>query len=102
MADQRIYRGTTPTIALDVDADLTGWEVHVYLRNRATLYDLTPTVTATEDGCTCSVTLTQEQTLALASAYPLRVQLRAKSGSVAVASDVVALAVIDVLKDGVL
>lgn len=99
--DEAVYRGTTPTLAIDADADLTGYTVHIYLMNNGSIFDLTPAGIAPADtGCIVTVALTQDQTLQLDARYPLFVQLRAKQGEQVVASDVAQLQVEDIIKDG--
>lgn len=93
-------RGTTPTFAFEVDVDLTGWDVYVTFEQRkAEITRREPQIAPTETGCTCSVELTQAETLRFREGRA-EVQLRAVKDGIAVASDVFAFDVGRILLDG--
>ena len=81
-------RGTTPTFTYDVDADLTGWDVYATFEQDGVKITKKPAdIEPTEGGSTCSVELTQEDTLLFREGRA-RTQLRAIKDGVAVASTV--------------
>lgn len=93
-------RGTTPTFSFEVDLDLTGWDVYVTFEQRK--IELTrkePEITKKDDGCVCSVELTQAETLAF-KAGKASAQLRAIKGGEAVASTIFEFDVGEILLDG--
>jgi len=101
-------RGTTPTITLTVDADVTGHAVEVTLR-RPFMEPLTLTndpddnrlAMALDDGKTAiEFTLTQDETLAMHG--PVEVQVRAVKNGVAIATDIGTLDVGRILREGVI
>lgn len=99
-----MVRGTTPTNTFEVDADLTeASAVYItYDQGGKVVFEksnLTGGVEITKD--TVLVNLTQEDTLALNSSMPVKIQIRAKfpSGS-AIASNMIRARVEDILKDG--
>lgn len=98
-------RGTTPTVRLSVDYDLTGWDVYVTFEQRSGYsrrHELTKkpdSITATETGCDVEVTLTQCETLAL-SPIKTSVQIRAELGGDTVCSTVWTFQVSDILLEG--
>lgn len=105
----RIYRGTTPSITLNITGvDLTDaavWPtVIVTVENGHKKKDVTRdklTVAKTDAGCTLTFKLTQNQTLALSVMLPVHVQLRAKDADGdAIASPLARIEVSDVIKDG--
>lgn len=103
MEQPRIYRATTPTVTLDVDEDISGWDVHIYARNGGTVMEFSGdrvTKSATDAGSSISVTLTEDETRGLAADANLAVQLRAKSGLTIVASSMALISVGDVIEDG--
>lgn len=104
-----MYRGTTPTLRFEIE-DESGQSIPTSLIK--TLYitfaqDQTVVLERTDaikDGNIASVTLTQQETLALSSGigkYPVTVQLRGKllDGNI-FASQKIALEVEAILKDG--
>lgn len=100
-----IYRGTTPTVMVDVDGvDLTGWTTWVSVRSGRTSLDLTGARVTTEPrdgGCTVAVTLTQEETLRMRDGDSVRIQVRAVSAlGEAVATSVATESVGGILMDG--
>lgn len=95
-----MFRGTTPTNTFNVDIDLTSaTELYIsYEQNDAVvvekeLSDCTVTSTSV------SVTLTQTDTLKFVPGKVF-VQIRAKIGSTAVASDIITTTAKRILKDG--
>lgn len=56
-------RGATPTITVTVDHDLTGLRCYVGVRGVGAYVEREVEPTATEGGCTLSVTLTQAESL---------------------------------------
>lgn len=105
----QIYRGTTPSITLDVNGvDLSfqdTWPVVVVtLKNGGTQVDLQRDlldIKHTDDGCSVTFALTQEQTLAFDWMKEVKIQLRAKDASGrAIATDIASVAVDDIVKDG--
>lgn len=100
MAD--FFRGTTPTLIIDVGADLSAFDV-VWLTledeygHTVTLEKSDLTIDATK----VSAVLTQQQTLELMSGR-VRAQIRALNGTVAAATDIMSVDVGEILKDGVI
>lgn len=71
-----------------MDLDLTGWDVYITFEQRnVELTRKEPEIVATEDGCICSVGLTQAETLEF-KAGPAKAQLRAVKDGQAVASTI--------------
>lgn len=104
-------RGTTPTIPLTVDKDISdGWTIYatfrsdsheVELMNDRMTIELEP-ATETEGAKTLiDVTLTQEETLSF-GAGSAEVQIRAIKDSNAIATDIQRVDVGRILKDGVI
>lgn len=101
-------RGTTPTVAIHVDADLTAWTLYVTFRaGQATL-----TVTSADDamtvesdgdgGTNVKFKLTQAQTLGFKNGETVQVQMRAvsESGDTAIATDIGQMKFGGILLDG--
>ena len=98
-----MYRGTTPTLSIRSNSDLTGWTVEVDVKGPSALITKTGndvTITADTRGCIVSTTLTQADTLSLSADNTAKVQLRAIKDGVAIASSIAALSVEDILRDG--
>ena len=96
-------RGTTPTFDITCDVDLTGFTIYVTLKQGAKEFTFTPSVEATETGCTLSITLTQEQTLALNEKVKTAMQVRAiDAAGLAIASNIMAVDVGMILREGVI
>ena len=98
-----MMRGTTPTVALEVGADLEGCEVHAAMRNNGSTSVFSgDRLEISSDGqrSTVALHLTQEETLALEAGRPARFQLRWKRGDEACATEVVQADVEEVLEDG--
>ena len=102
-----IRRGTTPTVRVRVNRDLTagGWQLHLSFSGRRARVEKgngDMELAQADGGCVLSVPLTQEDTLAFRAGETVLVQLRARSGDAAIASGVAQLAVRGVLEDGVI
>jgi hypothetical protein len=106
---QCIYRGTTPSITLnltDVDmSDASIWPtVIVTVENGSSTFDVTRdklAIAKTDAGCAVTFELTQAQTLAMDWLRPTLVQLRARDADgYAIASEVASVDVRDVIKGG--
>ena len=106
---QGIYRGTTPSITLQVTGvDLSlqdTWPVVVVtLKNGGTEIDFQRdllVIEHTDTGCSVAFALTQVQTLAFDYMKKVSVQLRAKDASGrAIATDIASVTVDDIIKDG--
>lgn len=98
-----IRRGTTPTLWLRVDTDLTGFDVWMTLqqgRNQITIES--PRVRFDGRDSVVSARLDQEQTLSLEAGKFVQVQVRAVMEGTAVASEICTQRIDDVLLDGVL
>lgn len=99
-------QGTTPTIPLVVDTDLTGWTVYVTFANGSHKISVDNTRleiaydTETES-TNIEVPLTQEETLSLPVGYA-DVQVRAIKDGIAIATDIQPIDVGRILKDGVI
>lgn len=98
-------RGTTPTIPLVVDTDLTGWTVYVTFANGS--HEITVDNTRLEiaydaetESTNIEVPLTQEETLAMRGS--VEVQIRAIKDGIAIATDIQRVDVGRILKDGVI
>lgn len=97
-------RGTTPTITLTVDADVSDWTLYVSMSNGGSIVTFEDDrLTKTLDGpqTIIELTLTQEETLAF-STGSLEVQIRAIKDGVAVATAIGNLDVDRIIKDGVI
>ena len=97
-------RGTTPTITLTVDADLTGWTVYLALAQAGSvivLEDDRVEATVSEGVTTLEFTLSQEETLSLAET-PVELQVRAIRDGTALATDIRRLPVDRILQGGVI
>ena len=99
-----IRQGTTPTNIFETDTDLTEAEVIYvdYKQNGVTVIERDIDhieVTPTE----IRVRLTQEETLALDTAYPVIMQIRARFGDdTAIASQKMSTSVDEVIRGGVI
>ena len=97
-------RGTTPTIILSTNADLTGYdEIWVtFSQSNQIVIDkklsLSQVTVATDS---ISVPLSQTDTLALGTG-DVKIQVRALDGQNAIASDIVSTTVGAILKEGVI
>ena len=97
-------RGTTPTITLTLDCDLTGHTVYVTLQDggeQLTLGNDRLTLDVADGVTTISFTLSQEETLAMPESTA-EVQVRAIKDGVAVASTIGRVAVSRILLEGVI
>jgi hypothetical protein len=106
---QGIYRGTTPSITLNLTgvdlSDMAVWPtVIVTVENGHNSFDVERdglTIASTDAGCALTFALTQAQTLAFSVMRPIYVQLRAKDAvGDAIATETASVAVEDIVKDG--
>lgn len=103
-------RGTTPTLRVTVDADITEYKLYLALKTRGKLIVKSDELeVSTEEGDKGTVTviicrLTQEDTLAMQAGQKCEVQIRAvdKGGATALASNIDSIPVERILQDGVL
>lgn len=96
-------RGTTPTLTLTVDADITEWTVYATFKTNGQEYTFENDrlqMTAEDDVTTILLTLTQEETLAMYGSA--EVQVRAIHDGTAIATDIQRVDVGRILKDGVI
>ena len=96
-------RGTTPTITLTVDADISDWTIYATFQsgaNEITLDNERLTVSYTQDKTTVLCTLTQEETLKLNGVC--EVQIRAIKGGTAIATDIQTVDVGRIILEGVI
>lgn len=99
-------RGTTPTVTVQVDADISALNIHLAFSAGSLVVksgeDLT--VEYADGVTTIQTTLTQEDTLAMSAATDCEVQVRAfnQDGSLAMATDIARVPVKRILEDGVL
>lgn len=107
--EQGIYRGTTPSITLNVKgvdlSDASVWPtVIVTVVNDRSTVDVNRdklVIASTDAGCSVTFALTQAQTLSMHKLRKTKVQLRAKDADGhAIASPVASVEVEDVIKDG--
>lgn len=100
-----IIKGATPDVVLELDADITEFEViNVAVSSRGCIFSIPQerlTVAETENGgCSISFDFTQEETLKLEGSMSIQIRarrLRADSLSETVASEIVTAPVTDVL-----
>lgn len=107
--EQGIFRGTTPSITLNVKgvdlSDASVWPtVIVTVGNARSTFDANRgklEIASADEGCSVTFALTQAQTLALSVMCPVHVQLRAKDADGhAIASPIASVEVEDVIRDG--
>ena len=107
--EQGIYRGTTPSITLNITgvdlSDASVWPtVIVTVENGSRTFDVNrdKLVIATADaGCSVTFALTQAQTLLMRKIQKTLVQLRAKDADGhAIATEIASVTVEDIVKDG--
>lgn len=97
-------RGTTPTITLTVDMDLTEWTCYVaFATGCKELVINDDRLTKEFDGTTTTIqlTLTQDETLGLRVGCA-NVQIRAIKDGTAIATDIETVSVGSILQDGVI
>ena len=98
-------RGTTPTITMTVDMDLTTWTVYISIHstknNTITFDDNRLTKSYANETTTMTLTLTQQETLALGVGIA-DIQLRAIKDGTAVASSIEQIPIGRILQDGVI
>lgn len=100
-------RGTTPTITVEVDADLTGLQIYLAFKCGSKLVVKTDddlNATYEEDKTTIECILSQRDTLAFKSGGVCEVQIRAvdASGYPALATTIGSIPVERILQEGVL
>lgn len=96
-------RGTTPTLTLTVDADISDWTVYASFKANGEVFTFENDrlqMTAEDDVTTILLTLTQEETLAMRGSA--EVQVRAIKNGTAIATDIQRIDVDRILKDGVI
>lgn len=107
--DDKIYRGTTPSITLDIAgvdlSDAAVWPtVIVTVENGRNTFDVLRdklTIAKTDNGCSVTLALTQAQTLLMHKLQRTLVQLRAKDAEGnAIATEIASVTVDDIVKDG--
>jgi len=105
-----LRRGTTPTITLTVDKDVSTWTLYatfrsgmhnVTLENDRMTVELEPKTETEEAKTLITVTLTQEETLSLGVGNA-EVQVRAIKDGTAIATDIKNIDVGRIIKDGVI
>ena len=97
-----MVRGTTPTHTFNVDVDLSDAQ-SVYITykqlSRVIVEKSKADITISSDALVCE--LTQKETLAFSSKYPVFIQIRAKfEGGSAVASNIIETTAEAILKGG--
>lgn len=95
-------RGTTPTLTLTVDAELVGWTCYVALRSgcKTVVVDGDRlTMEQSEGSTTITLTLTQEETLAM-RVGACEIQVRAAHNGTALATDIARIDVGQIIQDG--
>lgn len=96
-------RGTTPTFNVVCDVDLSDYTIFLTLEQGNLELTLTPECESTQTGCTLSVTLTQEQTLAFNDRMRASMQIRAiDENGQAIASNIMSVDIGRILKEGVI
>lgn len=97
-----MIRGTTPKHTFNVDVDLTDAQ-SIYITykqlNRVVVEKAKSDINVSSDALQCD--LTQKETLAFNSKYPVKIQIRAGyEGGSAVASNIIETTVGEILKGG--
>ena len=96
-------RGTTPTIPLTVDEDISDWTLYVTFKsgtNEVTLKNERLDVSYAQEKTTILCPLTQEETLQLGGVA--EVQVRAIKNGTAIATDIQAVDVGRIILEGVI
>ena len=96
-------RGTTPTVTLTVDADISDWTLYVTFKSsseKITFENNRLDCSYADDKTTILLTLTQNETLSLCGVC--EVQVRAIKNGTAVATDIQAVDFGRILKEGVI
>ena len=99
-----MIRGTTPTITLELDADLSDWVVYVTMKGIGGTVEISGDrleYGESDGGYTVTYGLTQRETLKLKPGK-CEVQIRAVKDGTAVATDIAKLDVGRILKEGVI
>lgn len=98
-------RGTTPTLRINIDQDLTGCWYRVILSQANSRYRIVKKdsqCTLSEDGKTIDVFLSQEETYLFDHDFNLKVQVRYGLGEKAFATNIVRMSVYEILEDDVI
>lgn len=107
--EQAIYRGTTPSITLNITgvdlSDASVWPtVIVTVENGCRTFDVNRdklTIEKADTGCNVTFELAQAQTLLMRKLQKTLVQIRAKDADGhAIASEIASVTVEDIVKDG--
>lgn len=98
-------RGTTPTITITVDKDLTDWSLYLAIGQGddqpLVLENDRLDMTVVEGVTSVEFTLTQEETLSF-DTRPVEMQLRAAHDDIAIATDIRTIPVSRILQGGVI
>lgn len=101
----QITRGTTPTVSIEVDADLTDFTCELsigkYGKPYFTVDNESMTLSVSEGTSTCSFKLTQAQTLKCKAGKTL-MQMRAIKNDDAIATNAVEIEVLDAIEQSVI
>lgn len=100
----QITRGTTPRIEIEVDVDLTDYTSYLSIGKvgeELLTIDTTQHEAGEEGKSVLRFDLTQQQTLSLPKGS-MKMQVRAIKNDDAIATDLMELKVLDVIKDGVI
>ena len=98
-----MYRGTTPTLKFKVSvntSEITLLNVAIAQNSKVVVEKALTDCTLADGYITCP--LTEEDTLALRTEYPVEIQLRVGIGDARLASQVFILSVSKILRDGAL
>lgn len=96
-------RGTTPTVTLTVDTNITDWTVHVAFKSsgKVFVFENDRLQMSVEDGVTTILlTLTQEETLAMYGSAD--VQVRAIHDGTAITTNKERIEIGSIIEDGVI
>lgn len=98
-------RGTTPTITIQVPMDLTEYELHLFFKGKRQNVERRESdldVALNGGMTTLTTTFTQAETLGWSSGETIKVQLRAKKGEYAIATNIASFSVGEILEDGII
>jgi len=97
-------RGTTPTITVEVDKNLSGWKCYVTIKGAARLLTISGdrlSMDVSGNKTTIAFTLTQQETLSFVTGTA-KIQLRAIMNGTAIATDIQTIEVHQVLQEVVI
>lgn len=99
----QITRGTTPTVEVDVDTDLTDYTCYLAIgkAKQAKVTSSNCTMELDGDSTKLAFKLTQDETLSLAKGQT-KIQLRAIKDDDAIATEMLDIEVLDIVQDGVI